>query len=360
MPLSRVPTSPDLERVVQVLGGRVAERGVPATPGGGWVPRRPAGTAPAPGAEQQSPRAPKGAHPQPDPDSLGALGELVDLGADDSGARGRSAEHLEAALRRARRPGLLTVPASIRSGRVAVPSSAIVAVLALVVALGCAFAVRVLWAERAAEARLAADHAVRVDPGEGQVGSGDPAVASQSTPAAGQPSGAASLPPGTAGGIGSTDARAEVVVHVVGQVKRPGLVRLRGGARVADALEAAGGASRGADLAALNLARLVVDGEQVFVPRPGEPVPVAGQGSVLGAPAAGGGAAGGGAGAGPVNLNTADLAALDTLPGVGPVLAQRIVDWRTEHGRFSSVEELGEVSGIGDKMLSQLRPKVTV
>jgi len=68
----------------------------------------------------------------------------------------------------------------------------------------------------------------------------------------------------------------------------------------------------------------------------------------------------GGSATGSVNLNTADLNALDSLPGVGPVLAQRIVDWRTEHGRFTSVEELGEVSGIGDKLLSQLRPKVTV
>jgi competence protein ComEA len=148
-------------------------------------------------------------------------------------------------------------------------------------------------------------------------------------------------------------------VHVVGQVNRPGLVRLPAGSRVADAIEAAGGARRGADLAALNLARLVVDGEQVHVPKPGE-APAAGGTGVPGA--AGGVSAGGAGGAGGplVSLNTADVAALDTLPGVGPVLAQRIVDWRTEHGRFTSVDELGEVSGIGDKLMSQLRPKVTL
>ena len=113
----------------------------------------------------------------------------------------------------------------------------------------------------------------------------------------------------------------------------------------------------------------MLDGEQVHVPRKGETLP-AGRARRPGRgprsrrragrrPAAGGGAGGGGAGV-PVDLNTADLATLDTLPGVGPVLAQRILDWRTEHGRFSSVDELGEVSGIGDKLLAQIGPKVRV
>ena len=141
-------------------------------------------------------------------------------------------------------------------------------------------------------------------------------------------------------------------------------MRLRQGSRVADAIAAAGGARPGADVAALNLARAVVDGEQLHVPKRGEvvtpPAPP---------PAAAGGASGGGGsgtgqdpGGSPavVSLNTADLAALDTLPGVGPVLAQRIVDWRAEHGRFTSVDELGEVSGIGDKLLARLRPRVSL
>jgi competence protein ComEA len=154
-------------------------------------------------------------------------------------------------------------------------------------------------------------------------------------------------------------AGAELVVHVVGQVVRPGLVRLRQGARLADAIAAAGGARPGADLAALNLARLVIDGEQIRVPRPGE-VLASGSG-VAGPPGSAGGAGGSPSGSGaPLSLNSADVAALDALPGVGPVLAQRIIDWRTAHGRFTSVDELGEVSGIGDKLLAQLRPRVTL
>lgn len=142
------------------------------------------------------------------------------------------------------------------------------------------------------------------------------------------------------------------------------------GDRVGDAVTAAGGASKSADVAAVNLARVLVDGEQIVVPKPGEVVPgqgAAGSGGVgagaaTGGPGQAGGSGSGGAGAagGAVSLNSADLSALDTLPGVGPVLAQRILDWRTEHGRFTSVEELGEVSGIGDKLLAQLTPKVTL
>ncbi len=163
------------------------------------------------------------------------------------------------------------------------------------------------------------------------------------SPAAPTPSGSA--PTGSTGPV--------LVVHVVGQVRRAGIVELPPGSRVVDAVEAAGGATRRADLSALNLARLVVDGEQIRVPRPGEvrrPV---------GAPAPPGPPQGLAAG-GPVSLNSADAAALDALPGIGPVLAQRILDWRAEHGRFTSIDELGEVSGIGEKLLAQLTPKVTL
>ncbi|MEO7069890.1 MAG: helix-hairpin-helix domain-containing protein, partial [Nostocoides sp.] len=141
-----------------------------------------------------------------------------------------------------------------------------------------------------------------------------------------------------------------VVVDVVGQVRHPGVYTLRAGQRVADAVRAAGGVVSPSDVAAVNLARVLLDGEQIRVPRPGE-APVVGPGA--------GGSGGTGAADAPVNLNTADLTALDGLPGVGPVLAQRILDWRTAHGRFTSVEELGEVSGIGEKLLGQLRTKVT-
>ena len=146
-------------------------------------------------------------------------------------------------------------------------------------------------------------------------------------------------------------AAAQVVVHIVGQVAHPGLVTLPAGARVADAIRAAGGALETADLGGVNLARILVDAEQVVVPKPGEWVPS----SSGGAPTGGGSGSGG-----LVNLNAATLSDLDGLPGIGPVLAQRILDWRTEHQRFSSIDELGEVPGIGPKLLAQLRSKVRV
>jgi len=144
--------------------------------------------------------------------------------------------------------------------------------------------------------------------------------------------------------------RAVVVVHVVGAVRRPGLYRLGEGARVADAVARAGGATRGAQLAGLNLAAPLVDGTQVLVP----------DGS---AEAAGGGAGAGPAGLGAAapkpSLSSATLEELDALPGVGPVTAQRIVDFRTEHGPFRSVDDLDAVPGIGPTRIEQLRDLVT-
>ncbi|NYG55510.1 ComEA family DNA-binding protein [Nocardioides perillae] len=150
----------------------------------------------------------------------------------------------------------------------------------------------------------------------------------------------------------ATGAGQEVVVHVAGEVRRPGLVVLPTGSRVADAVEAAGGARRGTDLTTLNLARPLVDGEQVVV---GAPAGTAAGGGPLPGPGAGPGAAGG-----LVDLNTADQALLETLPGVGPVTATAILDWRAEHGGFTAVEELLEVDGIGDATLEDLAPLVTV
>ena len=161
------------------------------------------------------------------------------------------------------------------------------------------------------------------------------------------------------GGAGGAPQAAMIMVHVAGQVARPGVVTVAQGARVVDAITLAGGASPGADLQHVNLARLLVDGEQVYVPKAGEAIPAA-PGPTAGAAAAGRGGSAAGPTSAVVNLNTADASALDGLPGLGPVLAQRIVDWRTEHGRFTSVDELGEVSGIGEKLLSQIRSKVTV
>ena len=141
---------------------------------------------------------------------------------------------------------------------------------------------------------------------------------------------------------------ARVLVHVVGAVRRPGLYRVREGARVADAVARAGGATRRADLALLNLAAPVSDGAQVVVPRR---QPLASGGAAI-APAAGGGVAG------PVHLNTATLEQLDALPGIGPTTAQRILDYRQENGAFGSVDELDAVPGIGPARLEQLRELV--
>lgn len=141
-------------------------------------------------------------------------------------------------------------------------------------------------------------------------------------------------------------------------------MELSGGSRVAEAVAAAGGPTAKADLASVNLARPLVDGEQLVVLRRGRAGgqvtgPAARDGP--GGTAATAGTAGGGASAGaPLDLNIASITELDGLPGVGPVLAQRIVDWRTEHGRFTSVDELTEVSGIGEKTLADLRPEVRV
>ena len=338
MPFRRASRAPDLDRVRQVLGPSGPGRATPgrATPGratpGRWVP-------PAPTGDSNPVALPE--RDDPPPGAARAVEPRVSL-ADE-------VDRLDLALRRARRPRLLTIPEPLRRGRLSVSSAAVVALLALVVALGCVFALRVLWAERASEPAAA----------PGSTSSPVGVVVSGTSSSTKQPGDLVSTGGGPAGGR-SADApvtvATELVVHVVGQVRRPGLVRLRPGARVADAITAAGGARAGADLTALNLARPVIDGEQVHVPKPGEVVssppvtpssPAGGLGVGSGAPAV-------------IDLNTADAAALDTLPGVGPVLAQRIIDWRTEHRRFSSVDELGEVSGIGDKLMSQLRPRVRV
>jgi competence protein ComEA len=164
---------------------------------------------------------------------------------------------------------------------------------------------------------------------------------------------AASLPPPPPSGIGASGApKARVVVDVVGAVQLPGLYRLSEGSRIADAITRAGGATPKADLAQVNLAAPLADGQQIVVPRRGA------QAAVGGSSAAAGSGAGGPAPAAPVQLSTATLEQLDTLPGVGPVTAQKIFDYRTKHGAFHSVDELDAVPGIGPKRLEQLRDLV--
>ena len=161
--------------------------------------------------------------------------------------------------------------------------------------------------------------------------------------------------PSATGGSASTssprDAPSEVVVHVAGRVRRPGIVVLPTGSRVVDAVRRAGGFAPGVGprSAALNLARVLVDGEQILV----------GGGAAAVAPAGGPGSSD--AGAAPlVSLNTADQAALETLPGIGPVTATAILQWRTENGPFTAVGQLLEVSGIGEATLAELEPHVTL
>ena len=151
--------------------------------------------------------------------------------------------------------------------------------------------------------------------------------------------------PAVAGAPAST-AGPQLVVDVEGKVRRPGLVRLPDGARVDDAIRAAGGVLPGVSTASLNLAQKVSDGQQVLVGLDLAP--------------AGGGGGGAVAAGGLLDLNQATADQLDGLPGVGPVLAQRIVDWRTEHGRFASVDQLQEVSGIGPSKYASLKTKVRV
>ncbi|WP_433210246.1 helix-hairpin-helix domain-containing protein [Dactylosporangium sp. CS-047395] len=136
-----------------------------------------------------------------------------------------------------------------------------------------------------------------------------------------------------------------LIVSVAGKVNRPGLVRLPAGSRVADAIDAAGGIVAGTDVTGLNLARKVVDGEMIAV---GVPPPV------------GAAPAGAGPGSGLINLNTASVADLQKLPGIGEVLAQRIVEFRDGHGGFRAVTDLRQVEGIGDAKFAQLKDKVTV
>ena len=210
--------------------------------------------------------------------------------------------------------------------------------LALLAVLGVVLAGSYAWRSRSVEAVLPVPVSAGTAPVVPSAAASDGARDAPTDPT----SVPAPLPSGAAG---------VVVVDVAGRVRRPGVVRLPLGARVVDAIAAAGGVKGEVDLSSINLARVLADGEQVLV---GAMVSAGSQGT--GPTTTGAGGAQGGV----IDLNAASLDQLDTLPGVGPVLAQRILDWRTAHGRFSSVEELQEVSGIGEARFADLAPRVRV
>ncbi|MEU1803275.1 ComEA family DNA-binding protein [Streptomyces sp. NPDC019937] len=219
-----------------------------------------------------------------------------------------------------------------------------VAALAVALVAALAFAVHHFWSGRPQTVRAPEPEPAR-------------AAAPHSGPMSGPMSGPTTGARPAAGASGRS-----VVVDVTGKVRRPGLRHLPPGARVADAIEAAGGARPGADTSGLNRARPLVDGEQIVVgapahqapagPAPAGPAaaPAPGSGPGPGAPGAPGG--------GVLSLNSATAEQLDTLPGVGPVLARHILDYRTQHGGFRSIDELREVNGIGDRRFADLRPLV--
>ncbi|MFF0722846.1 helix-hairpin-helix domain-containing protein [Micromonospora sp. NPDC003816] len=259
--------------------------------------------------------------PQPSPSAPG--GTVVTDPYPAAARTGRSSAEAQTNADATPAPSRLPGPGAFDPGRRGVRVLAVVAILVVVVAA--------VWAWRS---RPQVEPVVTVTGPSGVADTGDPSV----------PAGDEQVTDPSAVPVG------EVVVAVAGKVRRPGLVRLPAGARVADAVEAAGGALPGVDVAMLNPARKVTDGELIVVgvpaPTPAAPAPgVAVPGAVPG---------------GRVNLNTATLAQLDALPGVGPVLAQRIIEHRDQRGGFRAVSDLRQVNGIGDARYEELKDLVTV
>ncbi|MFJ7332393.1 helix-hairpin-helix domain-containing protein [Streptomyces sp. NPDC101110] len=228
--------------------------------------------------------------------------------------------------------------------------------LTAVLVVAAVFAVQHFWTGRTQSVKPPEVVRAAVPYGERQ--ESGPVGEQRNRGAAGASAGASSGPVRTGAGAG------EIVVDVGGKVRDPGIHRLPPGSRVADALHAAGGVKPGTNTDGLNRARFLVDGEQVIV---GAPAPAGGPGAGGTAPGGPAGAAGSAAGAAaggaaapaaPISLNTATADQLDTLPGVGPVLAQHIIDYRTRQGGFRSVDELREVNGIGDRRFADLRALV--
>ncbi len=316
-------------------------------------------------------RASSAREPTADPAEIDALDAPADLEDLESRSRGRGPRVVEGAAGRGggtaaqagdrrgadadrsiaggwrviRQRLAIRLPVGLR-GAVVTPAASATLVLAMVALAAAVTTTWLAWRHRPVAVSAPATVSVAAVPAI--AASGDPAAA----PSRGDPP--APTTAGRSAGVG------EVVVDVAGRVSRPGVVRLTAGSRVIDAIDRVGGALPGTDTTGIALARVLVDGEQILVDgRPGPP-PAAG----VSAPAAAAGGAGGagvGATAGdPIDLNNASAEQLDGLPGVGPVLAQRIVQWRTAHGPFRSADQLGEVTGVGDRRLADLLPLVRV
>lgn len=274
------------------------------------------------------------------PASSAAASELPSVGRVSDPSYSRLQRYLRVAYDGARSPvgggDEQTAGAAVREpGRWAVRTSAAVRIAAVLLVLAVAGATYLLLSRSFAPRPSDAPAAPVAEPLAPSVQPVQPA-ASDGTSAAAEAGSAATI-----------------VVHVAGAVTDPGVVEVTEGTRVVEVITAAGGSADDADLDALNLAAPVTDGQQVYVPREGE----VGPGGVA-SPGASGDA--GAHGPGLVNINTADATALDTLPGIGPALADRIITWRTEHGPFTSVDALTDVSGIGPATMERLRDLVTV
>lgn len=293
----------------------------------------------------------------PDPDPGSGTETDGDTGDPDAGLVGAAGDGAPVRARAHRINGRwgrfaeLWVPESMRDARVD-PGRRGMLVLVLVAAVAAVVAAVGVWRDRP-EPRPIETAVVAV-------ASGQPAVqvseAAPSPAAAVGPAGASTAAP-SSGPAGPP--ATEILVSVTGLVTSPGVVRLAPDARVADAIAAAGGTQPGADLTGMNLAARLADGDSVVVTDAGATGPGT-AGSAGGSGSTGGGDTATAPAGGPVNLNTADEAALDTLPGVGPVMAKNILAWRETNGRFATVEQLQEISGIGPSRFAQLAPLVTV
>ncbi|MDO5626714.1 MAG: ComEA family DNA-binding protein [Mobilicoccus sp.] len=245
--------------------------------------------------------------------------------------------------------GVVELPSALRGARVSPSVLAVIgAAIVVVIAVGWFF-VTVRGDDAGEPVPTTRVTAEGLEEAAGQgVAPGPPVVGAPAPTAATPPPGGEAPPAAPA---------ADIYVHVVGHVANPGVVTLPAGSRVSDAVEKAGGPTSAAVLSGLNLARVLVDGEQVVVPNAeGEPrVPIA-----LGPPPPGAPAPPADPAGALVDINTADQATLETLPKVGPVIAERIIEHRTANGPFASVDDLKQVKGVGAKILEEIRPKARV